>query len=68
MIKNYLRKRRHVRFIHSRIYTLKYELLNMSLKMTDTSNEDDILDIIDNMRNKAVLFKKYNRKMKWLQF
>jgi len=68
MIKNYLRKRRHVGFIHSRIYTLKYELLNMSLKMTDTSNEDDILDIIDSMRNKAVLFKKYNRKMKWLQF
>ncbi len=68
MIKNYLRKRRHVRFIHSRIYTLKYELLNMSLKMTDTSSEDDILDVINNMRNKAVLFKKYKRKMKWLQF
>jgi len=40
----------------------------MSLKMTDTYNEDDILDIINNMRIKAVLFKKYNRKMKWLQF
>ena len=56
MIKSILRKRRHLRFVHSRLYHLKYDILNMSL---DTTYEIDL----DCLKNKALLFKKYQRRL-----
>lgn len=63
MIKNFLRKRRHVRFVHSRLYTLKYEMLNMSLSITKDGSID-----MDVLKNKALLFKKYQRRLRLLKF
>lgn len=68
MINRYLRKRRHIRFIHSRLYTLKYEMLNMSLKMTSVDDSVDLYQKFEDMRVKAVLFKKYQRRLKLLRF
>ena len=66
----YLRKRRHVRFVHSRLYTLKYEILNKSLKMTEIKDEElgCLLDEFQSIQRKARLFKKYQRRLKLLQF
>ena len=68
MINRYLRKRRHVRFIHSRLYTLKYEMLNMSLKMTSVDNSVDLYQKFEDIRLKASLFKKYQRRLNLLRF
>ena len=68
MINRYLRKRRHIRFIHSRLYTLKYEMLNMSLKMTSVDDSVDLYQKFEDMRIKAALFKKYQRRLKLLRF
>ena len=68
MINRYLRKRRHIRFVHSRLYTLKYEMLNMSLKMTSVDDSVDLYQKFEDMRVKAVLFKKYQRRLKLLRF
>ena len=68
MINRYLRKRRHVRFIHSRLYTLKYEMLNMSLKMTSVDDSVDLYQKFEDIRLKASLFKKYQRRLKLLRF
>jgi hypothetical protein len=68
MINRYLRKRRHVRFIHSRLYTLKYEMLNMSLKMTSVDDSVDLYQRFEDIRLKASLFKKYQRRLKLLRF
>ena len=68
MINRYLRKRRHIRFIHSRLYTLKYEMLNMSLKMTSVDNSVDLYQKFEDIRIKAALFKKYQRRLKLLRF
>ena len=68
MINRYLRKRRHVRFIHSRLYTLKYEMLNMSLKMTSVDDSVDLYQKFEDIRLKASLFKKYQRRLNLLRF
>ena len=68
MINRYLRKRRHVRFIHSRLYTLKYEMLNMSLKMTSVDDSVDLYQRFEDIRLKASLFKKYQRRLRLLRF
>ena len=68
MINSYLRKRRHVRFIHSRLYTLKYEMLNMSLKMTSVDDSVDLYQKFEDIRLKASLFKKYQRRLNLLRF
>lgn len=68
MIKLYLRKRRHIRFVHSRLYDLKYEMLNMSLKMTSVDDSVDLYEKFEDIRVKAELFKKYQRRLKLLQF
>jgi len=70
MIKIFLRKRRHVRFVHSRLYDLKYEILNKSLKMTEIKDEDlgHLLDEFQTIQSKARLFKKYQRRLKLLRF
>ena len=69
MINHYLRKRRHVRFVHSRLYDLKYEILNQSLKMTNKPAEEALYkEFHENMKHKACLFKKYQRRLKLLQF
>lgn len=68
MIKLYLRKRRHIRFVHSRLYDLKYEMLNMSLKMTSVDDSVDLYRKFEDMRIKAALFKKYQRRLKLLRF
>ena len=68
MIKIYFKKRRHLRFVHSRLYELKYEMLNMSLKMTYIDDSVDLYKKFDNIRLKAELFKKYQRRLKLLQF
>lgn len=68
MINHYLRKRRHIRFVHSRLYTLKYEMLNMSLKMTSVDNSVDLYKKFEDIRVKAALFKKYQRRLKLLRF
>lgn len=68
MIKLYLRKRRHIRFVHSRLYDLKYEMLNMSLKMTSVDDSVDLYQKFEDIRVKAELFKKYQRRLKLLRF
>jgi len=68
MINSYLRKRRHVRFIHSRLYNLKYEMLNMSLKMTYVDDSVDLYQKFEDIRLKASLFKKYQRRLNLLRF
>jgi len=70
MIKVFLRKRRHVRFVHSRLYDLKYEILNKSLKMTEIKDEElgYLLDEFQIIQSKARLFKKYQRRLKLLRF
>lgn len=70
MINHYLRKRRHIRFVHSRLYTLKYEILNKSLKMTEIKDEElgYLLDEFQSIQGKARLFKKYQRRLKLLRF
>lgn len=70
MIKHILRKRRHVRFIHSRLYTLKYEILNKSLKMTSISDDElgYLLDEFESIKHRAILFKKYQRRLFLLRF
>lgn len=70
MINRYLRKRRHIRFVHSRLYNLKYEILNKSLKMTEIKDEElgCLLDEFQSIQNKARLFKKYQRRLKLLHF
>lgn len=68
MIKVYFKKRRHLRFVHSRLYELKYEMLNMSLKMTSIDDSVDLYKKFDNIRLKAELFKKYQRRLKLLRF
>ena len=68
MIKVYLKKKRHLRFVHSRLYDLKYEMLNMSLKMTSVDDSVDLYQKFDNIRLKAELFKKYQRRLKLLRF
>ena len=44
MIKVFLRKRRHVRFVHIRLYARKYEILNKSLKMNIFFGLNNILN------------------------
>lgn len=68
MIKLYLKKRRHIRFVHSRLYDLKYEMLNMSLKMTSVDDSVDLYQKFEDIRVKAALFKKYQRRLKLLRF
>lgn len=68
MIKVYLKKKRHLRFVHSRLYDLKYEMLNMSLKMTSVDDSVDLYQKFDSIRLKAELFKKYQRRLKLLRF
>jgi len=68
MIKIYFKKRRHLRFVHSRLYDLKYEMLNMSLKMTSVDDSVDLYQKFDSIRLKAELFKKYQRRLKLLRF
>lgn len=68
MIKIYIRKRKHVRFVHSRLYELKYEMLNQSLKMTSVDDSVDLYQKFEDIRIKALLFKKYQRRLKLLQF
>lgn len=68
MIKIYIRKRKHVRFVHSRLYELKYEILNQSLKMTSVDDSVDLYQKFEDIRIKASLFKKYQRRLKLLQF
>jgi hypothetical protein len=68
MIKTYIRKRRHIRFVHSRLYDLKYDMLNQSLKMTSIDNSVDLYKNFEDIRIKAELFKKYQRRLKLLQF
>lgn len=68
MIKIYNRKRKHVRFVHSRLYELKYEILNQSLKMTSVDDSVDLYQKFEDIRIKASLFKKYQRRLKLLQF
>lgn len=68
MIKVYFKKKRHLRFVHSRLYELKYEMLNMSLKMTSIDDSVDLYKKFDNIRLKAELFKKYQRRLKLLRF
>lgn len=68
MIKIYIRKRKHIRFVHSRLYELKYEMLNQSLKMTSVNDSVDLYKKFEDIRIKALLFKKYQRRLKLLQF
>lgn len=68
MIKTYLKKRRHVRFVHSRLYDLKYDMLNESLKMTSVDDSVDLYNKFNEIRLKASLFKKYQRRLKLLRF
>jgi hypothetical protein len=68
MIKIYIRKRKHIRFVHSRLYELKYEMLNQSLKMTSVDDSVDLYQKFEDIRIKASLFKKYQRRLKLLQF
>lgn len=68
MIKIYIRKRKHIRFVHSRLYELKYEILNQSLKMTSVDDSVDLYQKFEDIRIKASLFKKYQRRLKLLQF
>lgn len=68
MIKIYIKKRKHIRFVHSRLYELKYEMLNQSLKMTSVDDSVDLYQKFEDIRIKASLFKKYQRRLKLLQF
>lgn len=68
MIKIYIKKRKHIRFVHSRLYELKYEILNQSLKMTSVDDSVDLYQKFEDIRIKASLFKKYQRRLKLLQF
>lgn len=68
MIKIYIRKRKHIRFVHSRLYELKYEMLNQSLKMTSVDDSVDLYQKFEDIRIKASLFKKYQRRLKLLRF
>lgn len=54
-LKRFRRKRRHLRFLQNRIWTLKYEILNDALTLE--INE-----------NKINLFHKYQRRYKLITF
>jgi hypothetical protein len=68
MISYFLRKRKHIKFVHSRIYDLKYEILNQSLKMTSIDDSVDLYQKFKDIRVRAELFKKYQRRLKLLRF
>jgi hypothetical protein len=69
MISCFLRKRKHIKFVHSRLYDLKYEILNQSLKMTNKPDEEGLHEEFHkDIKHKACLFKKYQRRLKLLRF
>ncbi len=55
-LKRFRRKRRHISLIRSRIYELKYEILNNAIKNRE----------ID--KNQIDLFHKYNRRLRLITF
>ena len=55
-LKRLRRKRRHISLIRSRIYELKYEILNNAIKNREINN------------NKIDLFHKYNRRLRLITF
>jgi len=55
-LKRFRRKHRHISLIRSRIYELKYEILNNAIKNREIN------------KNQIDLFHKYNRRLRLITF
>jgi len=54
-LKHFKRRRRHVRYLETNIWNLKYEILNDAL-------------VLNINKNKVNLFHKYNKRLKLITF
>lgn len=64
-MKDYLRKRRHVRFIRRYITDLHWDTINT---IVAASNTEWTNATTEHLYNNGVLIRKYERRMRWLKY
>jgi len=64
-MKQYLRKRRHVRYIKSIIRDLHWDIINTTLVASATGWTPGVTN---HLENNGALIRKYERRVKWLRF
>jgi hypothetical protein len=64
-MKDYLRKRRHVRFIRRYITDLHWDTINTIVAASSTEWTNATTE---HLCNNGVLIRKYERRMRWLKY
>lgn len=64
-MKQYLRKRKHVRFIRCYIMSLHWDTINI---IVATKEKDWTESTVSRLQNNGYLIRKYERRKRWLLF
>jgi len=64
-VKNYIRKRLHLRYVNSYINSIRWEIINTVITASATEYNYAVQKHLDNLGN---LIRKYERRRRWLKF
>lgn len=65
MLKNYLRKRKHIKYVNTYLSDTRWEIVNTVITASATEYNDAIVKHLDNL---GALIRKYERRRRWLKF
>jgi hypothetical protein len=65
MIKKFLRKQQHKRYVRSLLNDLRWDIVNTTIVASATGWTKGVTD---HLENNGALIRKYERRLKWLKF
>ncbi len=64
-VSNYLRKRRHLRYVNKYLASVRWEIINTVIAASATEYNDKVTTHLENLGG---LIRKYERRRRWLKF
>lgn len=64
-VKNYIRKRVHLRYVNSYLNSIRWEIINTVITASATEYNYSVQKHLDNLGG---LIRKYERRRRWLKF
>jgi ribosomal 50S subunit-associated protein YjgA (DUF615 family) len=64
-VKNYLRKKRHLRYVNKYLASIRWEIINTVIAASATEHTPAVTKHLENLGG---LIRKYERRRRWLKF
>lgn len=65
MLKNYIRKQKHKRYVNKYLVDVRWEIVNTVIAASATEYNESVETHLDNL---GALVRKYERRRRWIKF